>query len=254
MVNIPRTNTPIVILFGPPACGKTMTLVRLCRYLINQGYTVQPSVCYRDDEKYKWFFDNFNNFIFDDKVKPASTGLDHILIEVRDQKGVLHCYLYDAPGCWFFQYANAPTTSFPIPLRDVFASPNPKRWCFFTEPNYGDLLTRESYLFTIQVVYHSYRNPRLDKAIVIFNKIDKTPFLIGRENVRVNEAQSFVRTQYPFLWDIFINHTGVLSHLGFKIYDLRFVPFMTGYYIMGDRKEFIIGPDVFPANLWNVIQ
>ena len=36
-VTISDTTTPIVVLFGPPSCGKTMTLVRLARYLQNQG-------------------------------------------------------------------------------------------------------------------------------------------------------------------------------------------------------------------------
>lgn len=33
MVTISDLKTPLVILFGPPSCGKTMTLIRLSRYL-----------------------------------------------------------------------------------------------------------------------------------------------------------------------------------------------------------------------------
>ena len=41
-VTVSDPNTPIVILYGPPSCGKTMTLVRMTRYLQSQGYTVVP--------------------------------------------------------------------------------------------------------------------------------------------------------------------------------------------------------------------
>ena len=36
-VTIADGKAPLVILFGPPACGKTMTLVRLARYLNKKG-------------------------------------------------------------------------------------------------------------------------------------------------------------------------------------------------------------------------
>lgn len=38
MVTVADTETPIVVLYGPPSCGKTMTLVRLSRYLRSKGY------------------------------------------------------------------------------------------------------------------------------------------------------------------------------------------------------------------------
>ena len=41
-VTIADPKTPIVVLYGPPSCGKTMTLVRLTRYLNSKGYSVVP--------------------------------------------------------------------------------------------------------------------------------------------------------------------------------------------------------------------
>ena len=42
MVTIADQRIPIVVLFGPPTCGKTMTLIRLTRYLQKDGYKVSP--------------------------------------------------------------------------------------------------------------------------------------------------------------------------------------------------------------------
>ena len=40
------TNTPIIILFGPPVCGKTMMLLHLTRYLECIGYRVEPDYAF----------------------------------------------------------------------------------------------------------------------------------------------------------------------------------------------------------------
>ena len=49
-VTIADHDTPIVVLYGPPACGKTMTLVRLARYLKDKGYQVVPDNSFRDSQ------------------------------------------------------------------------------------------------------------------------------------------------------------------------------------------------------------
>ena len=46
-VTIADKDAPIVVLFGPPACGKTMTLVRLTRFLRENGYTITPIRTFR---------------------------------------------------------------------------------------------------------------------------------------------------------------------------------------------------------------
>ena len=40
-IKIGDKRAPIIMLFGPPTSGKSMTLVRLARYLRKQGYTVK---------------------------------------------------------------------------------------------------------------------------------------------------------------------------------------------------------------------
>lgn len=59
-VTIADRDTPVIVLFGPPACGKTMTLIRLSRFLQKEGYTVRPDESFRPsfDRHYKEMCDN----------------------------------------------------------------------------------------------------------------------------------------------------------------------------------------------------
>lgn len=52
-IKIGDKKAPIVMLFGPPTSGKSMTLVRLARYLRKQGYTVKADPTFKSDDTYK---------------------------------------------------------------------------------------------------------------------------------------------------------------------------------------------------------
>lgn len=67
-VTVSDPNAPLVILFGPPACGKTMTLVRMTRFLQSEGYTVAPIRHFRptSDTNYAKICENFDETINSD--------------------------------------------------------------------------------------------------------------------------------------------------------------------------------------------
>ena len=66
-VTIPDRDTPIVVLFGPPQSGKTMTMIRMAEYLSNasRGYTVSPVNTFRAsyDTNYAKNCKDFNGMI-----------------------------------------------------------------------------------------------------------------------------------------------------------------------------------------------
>ena len=79
-VTIADGKAPLVILFGPPACGKTMTLVRLARYLNKQGYKISPIKTFRpsDDQNYVEICksENFSRIINSPDADRKSTRLN----------------------------------------------------------------------------------------------------------------------------------------------------------------------------------
>lgn len=73
-VTISDDKSPLVILFGPPACGKTMTLVRLTRFLQAEGYIVSPIRTFRptQDTNYANICDQFNDTMNSDNAASST--------------------------------------------------------------------------------------------------------------------------------------------------------------------------------------
>ena len=95
-VTIADKDAPIVILFGPPACGKTMTLVRLTRYLRENGYKIEP-------------------------IK-----ISFMLVKVS-KNGRTICQILEAPGEYYFN-PKAPRSQFPRYFNAIKSSKNRKIW------------------------------------------------------------------------------------------------------------------------------
>ena len=98
-VVIADKDAPIVVLFGPPACGKTMTLVRLTRYLSENGYTVTPVRTFRPtyDTNYSDLCDNFDTMINQDDAAQSTNRISFMLVKVS-KNGRTICQLLEAHG------------------------------------------------------------------------------------------------------------------------------------------------------------
>ena len=83
-VTIADKDAPIVVLFGPPACGKTMTLVRLTRFLSENGYTITPVRTFRPthDTNYSDLCDNFGTMIYQDDAAKSTYRISFMLVKV----------------------------------------------------------------------------------------------------------------------------------------------------------------------------
>ncbi len=74
-VTIEDEKTPIVVLFGPPSSGKTMTLVRLTRYLRDASFDVYPVRTFRPaaDAHYKKMCDDFNDMVTSENAAQSTS-------------------------------------------------------------------------------------------------------------------------------------------------------------------------------------
>ncbi|MDE7089842.1 MAG: hypothetical protein K2O54_06955, partial [Prevotella sp.] len=206
-VTIADYKTPLLILFGPPACGKTMTLVRLTRYLQSKGYTVQPITSFRPayDKNYSDMCNNFDSMINSDDAAQSTAKINFMLVQVMYQGKTL-CQILEGPGEYYFK-PEEPNASFPKYVNAIINSNNRKIWAIMVEPDSTNkrmgVEARKHYVNKIHRLKTKI-NSR-DKVMFIFNKIDETPFVITPGNIKYNLALQHTEFLYPNIFVPFRN-------------------------------------------------
>src|SRR5574344_936476 len=254
-VTVADYNTPLIILFGAPACGKTMTLVRLTRYLRGKGYTVQPETSFRPayDQQYKEMCDNFDQMINSEDAAQSTNKINFMLVQVM-HKGNPLCQILEGPGEYYFNPGD-PKAAFPKYVNAIINSSNRKIWAIMIEPDSTnrrmDSEARKNYVDKIHRLKTKI-SPQ-DKIIFVFNKIDETNFVLGPG--RINYKQTFERTKYlyPNIFVPFANENPITKF--FAPYNFDFVAFQTGDFseATDGTLTFEDGHEVYPRKLWEVI-
>lgn len=250
-VTIADNQAPLVILYGPPACGKTMTLARLTRYLQGHGYSVEPIKTFRPayDAHYNRMCETFNEMINSDDAADSTSRISFMLVGVY-HKGKRLCQILEAPGEFYFQKDN-PNASYPAYFNVIKNSNNRKIWALMVEPDWQDEKDRRNYVERIKKL-KTMLNPK-DKILFLYNKIDLTPYVISPGNINNSEARKSVAQLYPGIFEPFKNQNPITSFL--QEYNFDFVPFQTGDYTDNtDGVTFSQGPDVYPKRLWEVLR
>lgn len=249
-VTVSDPKAPLVILFGPPACGKTMTLVRMTRFLKEEGYTVSPIRTFRPtfDTNYTEICDKFDETINSNNAAGSTDRISFMLIEVI-KNGHRLCQILEAPGEYYFN-PKKPNEGFPNYVNTIIASTNRKVWTIMVEPNWMDHTDRINYVTKITRLKKSMRSK--DSAIFVFNKIDLTNFV--RRVGEINKAATIneVRNLYPNIFVPFMNENPITKW--FKKYNCDFVPFQTGFYTEAlNGFTYQEGPKEYCVKLWKAI-
>lgn len=259
-VTIPDKNTPIMVLFGPPQSGKTMTMIRMAEYLSSpsRGYTVAPVNTFRAsyDTNYAKNCREFNGMINSIWAAKKSEGLDFMLLNVS-HGGNPVVQILEAPGEHYYDPndPNEPRSTFLPYITSVIQSPNRKIWVYLAEPNWKDNPDRTRY--AQKIAYMKRLISPKDKCIVLFNKVDQTNLFNSFGQVNQRQAENTVDGLYPGLFNSFKNLNPISSL--WKPYNCTLVPFVTGSYdeVLVDgikTKRYTQGPDSYPDKLWAVIR
>ncbi len=89
------------MLFGPPTSGKSMTLVRLARYLRKQGYTVKADPTFKSDNAYKARCDQFHKNLNTTEALQGNALNEFLMVKVINH-GTTVCQILEAPGEHYF--------------------------------------------------------------------------------------------------------------------------------------------------------
>lgn len=247
-VTISDTLAPLVVLYGPPACGKTMTMVRLTRFLHKRGYDIQPDTTFRhsSDTRYKKRCDQFSDAIESDLAAESTANIDFMLIKVRKNSRTI-CQILEAPGEGYFDPQD-PKQPYPSYVHQILSSPNRKIWAIFLEPEWLNASDRNNYVSRVSQLATKMQ-PK-DKVLFIFNKVDKTDCVVRDGVVRKASVLETAKQQYVNMFEPFRNTIPVIKW--FRPWNCGFVPFQTGSYteLVTGGQQYIESSDRYCSQLW----
>ncbi|MBO5631451.1 MAG: hypothetical protein J5965_20480 [Aeriscardovia sp.] len=254
-VTIPDSQTPIVVFFGSQASGKTLTLLRLIRFLESEGhgYTVEPEYVFRpqSDKHYKKMCDELKNMAYSEYAPGGTDVISFMLVKVLDHGSHPICQILEAPGEHYFD--GTANLDFPTYIHTIRQISNPKIWVFFVEQDWGKDANERS-MYAQKICKMQELVMPNDKIIFLFNKCDKKPnqYLPNR-HPNVNAFFTNIQNQYPNIFSKY-TRTGIESFF-FGKYNFQQVCFSSGTFTRtaNNREKWIPGKDFYCEDLWKLI-
>ena len=251
-ITIADKNTPIVMLFGPRSSGKSMTLVRLSRYLRDCGYTVKVDKTFKSDDLYR---ERCEKFMKDLDTKDALSGTaytDFLLVKII-KAGKTICQFLEAPGEHYFDPSDVSVNNFPTYMTKIIKNcKNRKIWAFIAEAEWEvNSNTKRAYVNRIRNCTDQLIE-RTDRFIIVCNKIDRKDEVFSKGQLRVKAAENYMKEEYEGLADLFRNENPITSL--WRKYNYKFVPFCTGHYTKEKGTlRYTESKELYPRMLWNKI-
>jgi len=244
--------SPVVVLFGAGSSGKTMTLVRLTRYLLRNGYQVEPDRVFRpsNSQRYQERCDTFINNVNSDFAPGATGTLNFMLIKVMNKYGEPICQILEAPGEHYFN-AKFPKEMFPVYINNICTIDNPKTWVFIVEKDWETPKVRADY--AQKIIDMESQIEGKDKIIFTCHKADKHRSLISGGVPNVPQFFKEIKNQYAGIFDKYRNRNPITGM--FRKYNFDFVVFSSGLFnkTTDGGETYIPSNNKYPAVLWKAI-
>lgn len=261
------SDAPVVIFFGPRAIGKSVALIRLARYLRDEGYQIDPDTSFRNnDSAYRKLCNSFQRkFMNTDKAPDSNDQVNFLLLKVNDGTKVV-CQFLEAPGEHYFNMANIKEEP-NVPYLPYFTSiinsrRNLKVYIFFLELNWDPEDVRptretkkdpkETYDEKISK-FISNRVKSRDSIILMCNKADKSIYFHrGKPNLKSFKKE--IENQYTQ------THAALGKKKKFGFLKSISIPYQFVVFSAGDFNRgplgvtYEPGDELYPKRLWNAIK
>ncbi len=253
-IKIGDKKAPIVMLFGPPTSGKSMTLVRLARYLRKLGYTVKADTTFKSDDTYKERCDKFHKNLNSKEALDGNALNEFLMVKIINH-GTTVCQILEAPGEHYFNPKKPDKISVrnfrPYLTQIIRNLPNRKIWVFITEAEWNvHASVKDSYVGRIRNCKHQLlRNS--DRVVILYNKVDQKEELFENGHLHISSAEKAMKDEYEGLSIVFKNPNPITSL--WRPNNYRFVPFCTGYYTkqVGGKPKYNESEEMYPKLLWD---
>lgn len=259
---IVNQTVPVVVFVGPPSSGKSMILVRLAKFLRSQGYTVKTDPTFLNTAQYQEDCNEFENCL---TTTTALRGTVKYLLVNIYKDGEEIAKLLEAPGEDFYTTDPAKIRAgknrmIEPYLQAIMTSNNIKSYVMLLDLDSEisfriDGNHRESYEQRILNYFYNNINRNRDRVVLLYNKIDATPFgdIHGCNNL--SGALKDAKLYYPAWFS-----SMKVTKFGFVTVDnFSFKTFCTGMFAdqmdsFGNQyKTYNIASDTYPRDLWKEI-
>lgn len=244
--------SPIIIMFGARSSGKTMTLIRLTRWLKKQGYKVEPDRNFRPSNSihYKEMCDTFAEAVNSDYSAGRNTILDFMLIKVMNEHGEPICQILEAPGEHYFD-EEFPDKQFPRYINEIRTIDNPRTWMFIVESGWKDQQDRSNY--ANKIIKMQTQIELKDKVIFTCHKADIHSALFSHGKPNRKQFFKNISNEYPGIFSKYMNHNPIRKL--WSDFKFDFVVFSSGLFndLSDGGQSYTQSNDRYPAKLWKAI-
>ena len=256
---IVNNTVPLVVFVGPPQSGKSMILVRLAKYLRNQGYTITTDPTFLNTPEYQQDCQEFQDKL--NTVVALKGSVRFLLVNVY-QNGREVAKLLEAPGEDFYTYdpelirlgKNMRVEPY---LATIMTSSNPKSYVTLLDLDSdisfrNNQFHRDSYAQRFLTYFYPAINLDRDRIILLYNKIDKTMF--GTIN-GCTDPRGARRDAELYYRQLFARMRGGL----FNLEQFVFKTFCTGMFAKqtdnfgNEYQTYNVADDKYPRELWKEI-
>lgn len=257
---IVNDKVPVVAFVGPPSSGKSMILVRLAKYLREEGYTIKTDPTFLNTKKYAEDCEEFNDKLHTNIALKGT--VEFLLVNVYDKNGIEVAKLLEAPGEDFYttdqnKIQLGKNSKIEPYLATIMTSKNPKSYVMLLDLDSeisfrNDSYHRDSYAQRLLDHFLPKINMKRDRIVLLYNKIDMTPFGTINGCHNYSGAKEDAKMYYK---QIFAKLRGGL----FNLEQFAFNTFCTGmfsdqYNAFGEKYQtYNIADNVYPRDLWKEI-
>lgn len=252
--------TPIVVFVGPPASGKSMIMVRLSRYLSDNGYAVRPDETFLATPEYREWCREFASKLHTNIALQGT--VEFLLVNVYKQ-GRLVAKLLEAPGEDFYttdakKIKEGKNSRIEPYLSSIITNPNPKTYVVLLDldsqisfRNEGS--HRSSYAERYLRDFYPKVKLGRDRVVLLYNKIDRTVYGSLNSCHDMAHAREDAEMYYKTLFE-----TMKTKKLGgfITVDNFVFKTFCTGDFQKAvdnfgrEYQTYFPADDVFPHELW----